>query len=88
MLTFVDELINKKKSIDSIIVIQKSAIGKPANNPYKSLSDVACQDTIRLSQAKIVELKSPGRAQRLNLVLQRSRGNKTKAKILVASQQV
>ena len=82
-----DELINKKKSVDSISVIQKSAIG-PANNSYKSLPDVACQDTIRLSQAKIVELKSPGRAQRLNLVLQRSRGNKTKAKMLVALQLV
>ena len=88
LLTFVDELINKKKSVDPIPFIQKSAIEKPANNPYKNLPDVACQDTIRLSQAKIVELKSPGRAQRLNLVLQRSRGNKTKAKMLVALQLV
>ena len=88
LLTFVDELINKKKSVDPIPFIQKSAIEKLANNPCKNLPDVACQDTIRLSQAKIVELKSPGRAQRLNLVLQRSRGNKTKAKMLVALQLV
>ena len=88
LVTFVDELINKKKSVDPIPFIQKSAIEKPANNPYKNLHDVACQDTIRLSQAKIVELKSPGRAQRLNLVLQRSRGNKTKAKMMVALQLV
>ena len=32
LLTFVDELINKKKSVDPKPVIQKSAIEKPANN--------------------------------------------------------
>ena len=62
LLTFVDELINKKKSVDPIPFIQKSAIEKPANNPYKNLHDVACQDTIRLSQAEIVEPKSPSKS--------------------------
>ena len=41
LLTFVDELINKKKSVDPIPVIQKSAIEKPANNPCKNFLDVA-----------------------------------------------
>ena len=58
LLNFVDELINKKKSVDPIPVIQKSAIEKPANNPCKDLPDVAGQDTIRLSQTEIVEPKS------------------------------
>ena len=62
LLTFVDELINKKKSVDPIPFIQKSAIEKPANNPYKNLHDVACQDTIRLSQAEIVEPKSSSKS--------------------------
>ena len=33
LLSFVDKLINKKKSVDPIPVIQKLAIEKPANNP-------------------------------------------------------
>ena len=41
LLTFVDELINKKRSVDPIHVIQKSAIEKPANNPCKNLPDSA-----------------------------------------------
>ena len=41
LLTFVDELINKKKSVDPIPFIQKSAIEKPANNPCKNLPDSA-----------------------------------------------
>ena len=32
LLNFVDDLIDKKKSVDPIHVIQKSAIEKPANN--------------------------------------------------------
>ena len=38
--------------------IQESAIEKPANNPCKSLPDVAGQDAIQLSQAKFVDPKS------------------------------
>ena len=33
LLTFVDELINKKKSVYPILVIQKLFIKRPANNP-------------------------------------------------------
>ena len=38
LFTFVDELINKKKSADPIPVIQKLAIEKPANNPCNNSS--------------------------------------------------
>ena len=57
-LNFVDDQINRNKSVDPISVIQK-----PTNNPCKDLPtcDVACQDTIRPSQAEIVELKSPSK---------------------------
>jgi len=62
-LNFVDDRINRNKSVDPISVIQKSVIQKPTNNPCKDLPtcDVACQDTIRPSQAEIVEPKSPGK---------------------------
>ena len=48
LLSFVDELINKKKSVDPIHVPEKSVVEKPTNNPCKDLltCDVACQDTI------------------------------------------
>ena len=62
LLTFVDELINKKKSVDPILIIQKSVIEKPANNLCKSLPNVAGQDTIRSSQAEIVKPKSPSKS--------------------------
>ena len=52
LLSFVDELINKKKSVDPIPVTEKSVVEKPTNNPCKDLSpcDVVGQDTIRLFQ--------------------------------------
>ena len=61
LLNFVDDLIDKKKSVDSIPVTQKSAIEKLANNPCKSLPDVAGQDAIRSSQAEFVDPKSQAR---------------------------
>ena len=63
-LNFVDDQINRNKSADPIPVIQKSVIQKPTNNPCKDLPtcDVACQDTIRPSQAEIVEPKSPSKS--------------------------
>ena len=63
-LNFVDDHINRNKSIDPIPVIQKSVIQKPTNNPCKDLPtcDVACKDTIRPSQAEIVEPKSPSKS--------------------------
>ena len=60
LLSFVDELINKKKSVGPIPVPEKSVVEKPTNNPCKDLSpcDVAGQDTIRPFQAEIVNLES------------------------------
>ena len=89
-LSFVDELINKKKSVDPIFVIQKSAVEKPTNNPCNDLltCDVAGQDTIQPSQAKLSNQISLARAQKLSLVLLRWGGNKTKAKAPVVPQPV
>ena len=56
------ELIDIVDKVNPIPVIQKSAIEKPANYPCKNLPDVACQDTIRPSQAEIVEPKSPNKS--------------------------
>ena len=63
LVNFVDDLIDKKKILDPIHVIQKSAIEKPANNPCKDLPicDVAGQDTIRPPQAEIIEPNSPSK---------------------------
>ena len=62
LLNFVDDQINRNKSVDPIHVIQKSAIEKPTNNPCKDLSssDVVGQDTIWSSQAEFVDPKSSG----------------------------
>ena len=59
-----DELINKKKSVDPISVIQKSAIEKLTNNLCNDLPtcDVAGQDTIRPSQAEIVKSNFPSKS--------------------------
>ena len=59
LLSFVDELINKKKSVDPKPVIQKSAVEKPANNSCNDLPtcNVIGQDTIRSFQAEIVNPK-------------------------------
>jgi len=62
LLSFVDDLINKKKSVDPISVPEKSVVEKPTNNPCKDLPayDVASQDTIRPFQAEVVNLKPHG----------------------------
>jgi len=59
---FVKHLIDKKDSSVAIPVIQKSAIEKPTSNPCEILPNVASQDTIRPSQAEIVEPKSPNKS--------------------------
>jgi hypothetical protein len=61
LLTFVDDWINKKKSVDPIPIIQKLAIEKVANNPFKNLPtcDVAGQDTVQPFQTEIVDPKTP-----------------------------
>ena len=55
--------IDKENSSIQTPVVQKSVIQKPTNNPCKDLPtcDVACQDTIQLSQAEFVEPKSPSK---------------------------
>ena len=85
LLNFVDDQINRNKSVDPIPVIQKSAIEKLATNPCKKLPDVASQDTIRLSQVEIVEPKFPGKStETKSSTSTLGGGNKTKAKLLVA----
>ena len=61
---FVKYLIDKEDSSVATSVIQKSAIEKPTNNPCNDLPtcDVVGQDTIRLSQAEFIELKSPSKS--------------------------
>jgi hypothetical protein len=56
----------KKNSVDSIFIVQKSAIEKPINGiiiPCKTLPncDVVGQETSRPSIAQIVDLKSPNK---------------------------
>ena len=90
LLNFVDAMIDKKKSVDLIPVIQKSAIEKPANNPCKDLPicDVTGQDTIPPSQAKIVEPNYPSKYTETNSNTFTLGGNKTKAKAPVVPQPV
>jgi hypothetical protein len=57
----------KKNSVDSISIVQKSAIEKPINDiivPCKTLPncDVVGQETSRPSLAEIVDLKSPNKS--------------------------
>ena len=84
-LNFVDDQINRNKSVDPIPVIQK-----PTNNPCKDLPtcDVACQDTIWLSQAEFVDPKFPSKSTETISSTSTLGGNKTKAKMLVALQPV
>ena len=82
MLNFVDDLIDKKKSVDPIPVIQKSAIEKPTNNPCRDLPicDVAGQDTIRPSQAEIVEPNSLSKYKETNSSTSTLEGKQNKGK--------
>lgn len=90
LLNFVDELINKKKSVDPIFVIQKSAVEKPTNNPCNDLPtcDVAGQDVIRPSQVEIVKPNFPSRSTETKSSTSTLGGNKTKAKVPVVWQPV
>ena len=58
----------KRKVTIQMLSFKISAIEKPANNPCKDLSicDVAGQDTIRPSQAKIVKPNSPSKYTETN----------------------
>ena len=55
-------MIDKEDSSIAIPVIQKSAIEKPTSNPCEILHNVASQDTIRPSQAEIVEPNFPNKS--------------------------
>ena len=85
LLNFVDDLINKKKSVDPIPVIKKPAIEKPADNPCNDLpTDVDGQDEIRPSQVEFVDPKSPRKSTETknSTSMLGGGGNKTKAKVL------
>ena len=73
-------------------IVQKSVIEKPTNNPCKDLPicDVVGQDTVRPSQAEIVEPNSPCKYTKINSSTSTlgGWGNKTKAKASVAPQSV
>ena len=72
-------------------IVQKSVIEKPTNNPCKDLPicDVVGQDTVRPSQAEIVEPNSPCKYTEINSSTSTLGGpNKTKAMASVAPQQV
>ena len=84
----VKDLIDQIDSSIQTHVVQKSVIEKPTNNPCKNLPDVASQDTIRPSQAEIVEPKSPNKSTETKSSTSTLGGNKTKAKMLVALQPV
>jgi len=57
----VQYLIDQEDSSVLVPAIQKSAIEEPANNPCKSVPDVADQDAIRESQAEFVKPNSPSK---------------------------
>ena len=57
----VKDLIDQIDSSIQAHVVQKSVIEKPANNPCKSVPNVAGQDAIRPSQVEIVEPNSPSK---------------------------
>ena len=84
LLNFVDDLIDKKWSVDPIPIAQKSAIDKLANNLCNDLpTDVDGQDEIRPSQAEFVDPKSPRKStETKNSTSMLGGGNKTKAKVL------
>ena len=86
---FVNHLIDKEDSSVANPVIQKSAIENPTNNPCNDLPtcDVVGQDTIRPSQAEFVEPKSPSKSTTKSSSITVG-GDKTKAKVPVAPQQV
>jgi len=87
---FVQYLIDQENSSIPVPIIQKTVIEKPTNNPCKDLlpCDVACQDTIWLSQAEFVDPKFPSKSTETISSTSTLGGNKTKAKMLVALQPV
>ena len=85
-----DELINKKKSVDTIPVPEKSVVEKPSHNPCKNLPtcDVAGQDIIRPFQAEVVNLKPHSKSTETISSTTMLGGNRIKAKVPVAPRPV
>ena len=90
LLTFVDELINKKKSVDPIPVPEKSVVEKPTHNPCKDLPtyDVVNQDTIWPFQAEFVNPKFSSKSTETISSTSMLGGNIIKAKVPVAPRPV
>ena len=90
LLSFVDELINKKKSVDPIPVPEKSVVEKPTHNPCKDLPtyDVVNQDTIRPFQAEFVNPKFSSKSTETISSTSMLGGNRIKAKVPVAPRPV
>ena len=85
----VQYLIDQEDNSISVPIIQKSVIKRLANNPCKNFPDVAGQDTIRLSQAEIVEPKSPSKSTEIKSSTSTLKGQQNKdKKMLVALQPV
>ena len=83
------ELIDIVDKVNPIPVVQKSVIEKSTNKPF---TKICLMLLVKIQfgrlKPKLLNQNPLTRAQRLNLVLQRSGGNKTKAKMLVALQPV
>ena len=89
LLSFMDELINKKKSVDPIPVVQKSVKENPANNPCISLPDVANQNTIRPFQTEFVNSKSSSKStETISSILMLGGGDRINGKVPVAPRPV
>ena len=90
LISFVDELNNKNKSVDPISVIQKLAVEKPTNNPCNDLPtcDIAGQDAIWPSQAEIVKPKFSNKSTETKSSTSTLGGNKTNTKMPVVLQSV
>ena len=76
----VKDLIDQKNSSIQAPVVQKSVIEKTANNPCKSVPDVASQDAIRPSQAKIVKPNYPSKYTETNSSTSTLGGQQNKGK--------
>ena len=78
----VKDFIDKENSSIQAPIVQKSVIEKPTNNPckYLPICDVIGQDTVRLSQAEIVEPNSPCKYTEINSSTSTLGGQQTKGK--------
>ena len=84
----VQYLIDQEDSSIPIPVIQKSSIEKPATNLAKLCLMLLIMMKFGRLKPNLLTQNPLARAQRLNLVLQRSGGNRIKAKVRVAPRPV